>query len=263
MSFHLPAIPSISFCGFRSRGEENPDGWGLAFYPDESAQVIKEPIKAAKSPLSNLLKDYVKSRILIAHVRKASVGSPTLKNTHPFQRELDGKEYVFAHNGTLRNYGGLRLGRFRPIGQTDSEHAFCYLLDRIAGRRIVGWDEEDFAWLAQQLGEINRYGRFNCIFSDGEFLFCHYDKDGYKSLCFVHRKPPYDTIQLRDEDWEIDLAGAKDPDQTGFVVATTPLTNELWESFGFGELIVFKNGRMVYSNHRDISETSSDSLTSV
>jgi len=55
MSFNLPVRPSISFRGFRHRGEENPDGWGIAFYPDEAAQIIKEPIKAAKSHLSRFL----------------------------------------------------------------------------------------------------------------------------------------------------------------------------------------------------------------
>jgi len=44
MSFNLPVRPNISFRGFRHRGESNPHGWGIAFYPDESAQIIKEPI---------------------------------------------------------------------------------------------------------------------------------------------------------------------------------------------------------------------------
>jgi len=38
MSFNLPVRPSISFRGFRHRGEENPDGWGIAFYPDEAGR---------------------------------------------------------------------------------------------------------------------------------------------------------------------------------------------------------------------------------
>jgi predicted glutamine amidotransferase len=35
---------------------------------------------------------------------------------------------VFAHNGTVRSARDLPLGRFRPIGSTDSEHAFCAML---------------------------------------------------------------------------------------------------------------------------------------
>ena len=37
----------------------------------------------------------------VAHVRKATVGAPGLQNTHPFKRVLWGRDWVFAHNGTL------------------------------------------------------------------------------------------------------------------------------------------------------------------
>jgi len=263
MSFNLPVDPNISFRGFRYRSKKNPHGWGLAFYPDESAHVIKEPIKAVESLLSKFLKDYpeVKSKLFIAHVRRGSSGSSIYKNTHPFQRELDGKEYVFAHNGTLQKYGNLETGRFKSIGETDSEYAFCHLLNCIEERGITHWAREDFEWLAGKLKEINKYGTFNCILSDCEFLFCYHDKDGYNGLCFIHRKPPYGRIRLLDEDWDINLARKKDPNQTGFIIATRRLTDEPWESFRFGELIVLKDGRIVYSNFRDVSEVHSTSFT--
>jgi glutamine amidotransferase len=250
MSFNLPVNSRVSLKGFRLRGEENPDGWGLAFYPDESAQIIKEPTNAKNSNLSEFLQEFreIQSRIFIGHVRRTSVGSKTYKNTHPFNRELNGKEYVFAHNGTLCNYENLNLGRFKPIGETDSEYAFCHLLSCIEERGINEWKDEDFDWLNEKLREINEYGSFNCIFSDGEHLFCYHDKDGYNGLCFTHRKPPYDQIKLLDNDWDINLAGEKDPKQTGFIVATRRLTNEHWEDFKPGELIVFKDGMRIYSN---------------
>jgi glutamine amidotransferase len=262
LSFNQPISPTISFGGFRHRSEKNPHGWGLAFYHAKSAQIIKEPIKAKKSPLSKFLQQYqeVKSTIFIGHVRYASVGSISHENTHPFDRELNGKAYVFAHNGTLSDYNNLEIGRFKPIGETDSEYAFCHLLSCIEKRNIAGWGKEDFDWLAEKLKEVNEYGDFNCIFSDGEHLFCHYDKNGYNGLCFVQRKPPYGEIRLSDEDWTINLAGEKRPEQTGYIIATRRLTDEPWKGIDFGELIVFKYGQMVYSNCRDVSETSKVSL---
>ncbi len=257
MVFNLPVRPNISFRGFRQRGETNPHGWGIAFYPDESAQIIKEPIKAKQSLLSKFLQDYqeIKSKIFIGHVRLTSVGIKSHKNTHPFQRELGGKDYVFAHNGTLSNYRNLELGRFNPIGETDSEHAFCHLLNLIETRGIKEWNNICFDWLAEKLERINQYGNFNCIFSDGKFLFCYHDKNGYNGLCFVQRKPPYGQIQLLDEDWKINLAEEKDPEQTGYIIATRKLTNEQWKNFKPGELIIFKNGKMIYSNQRNTPET--------
>jgi len=263
MSFNLPVRPNISFRGFRHRGESNPHGWGIAFFPDESAQIIKEPISAKKSTISKFLQEYkeVKSKISIGHVRYTSVGSKSHKNTHPFHRELNGKEYVFVHNGTLRNYKNLALERFKPIGETDSEYVFCYLLNCIEKQGITKWKKGDFDWLEEKLKEINKYGDFNCIFSDGELLFCYYDKNGYNGLCFVQRKPPYGEIQLLDEDWRINLAEEKRPEQTGYVIAIRRLTDEPWTDFKFGELIVFKDGKMIYSNCRDFSRTLEEHLT--
>ena len=215
LAFNLPVSPSVSFRGFRHRGKDNPHGWGLAFYPDESAQIFKEPIEVGLSNLSEFIKDYslVRGKILVAHVRQRSAGTPAHRNTHPFSRELNGRDYVFAHNGTLHSYKGtLELGRFKPVGDTDSEYAFCYLLNCIEDRGIQNWQESDFSWLHGELAQINNYEDFNCLLSDGTHLFCYYDKQGYNGLCFVHRKVPYGTIRMEDEDLKVDLDKARNPE---------------------------------------------------
>ncbi|MBF0121284.1 MAG: class II glutamine amidotransferase [Desulfobacterales bacterium] len=256
MSFNLPIKPNISFRGFCQRGEHNPDGWGIAYYPDESVQIFKEPKKTNQSFLSRFLKNYdlLISKIIISHVRLTSGTIITHKNTHPFHRELNGKDYVFAHNGTLHSYRSLKLEYYKPVGDTDSEYAFCHLLHSIKAEQIDGWDNKNFEWLTQKFQEINSKGSFNCIFSDGKYLFCYHDKHGYRGLNFLQRKPPYSKIKLLDEDWEVNLSAEKDPEQRGFIVATKPLTDENWKNFESGELIVFKDGEIIYSNKRNISE---------
>jgi predicted glutamine amidotransferase len=250
MSFNQPVNPSLSFRGFRHRGETNPHGWGIAYYPDESVQVIKEPIRTERSTLSEFLMYYPEnvSKIFIAHVRYTSGTAVTHKNTHPFYRELNGREFVFAHNGTLHNYRALKIGRFKPVGETDSEYAFCHIINCVEERGINKWTSKHFGWLWNQLKNINNHGNFNCLFSDGEYLFCYYDKGGYNSLCFVRRKAPFNTVHLKDEDFEINLSEKKDSSQKGFIIATRRLTDERWENFHRGELIVFKNGDIVYSS---------------
>ncbi|MCX7787271.1 MAG: class II glutamine amidotransferase, partial [Spirochaetes bacterium] len=250
MAFHEPVKPTLSFRGFRHRGEKNPHGWGLAYYPDEAAQVIKEPIKASESQLSEFVKNYpkIKSKIIVGHVRSSSGTSITYKNTHPFQRELNGKDYVFAHNGTLHDYRELETGRFKPIGETDSEYVFCHILDSMERKTIIHWTDDTFNWFHKQLEEVNDYGNFNCIISDGEYLFCYHDKQGYNGLCFVQRVAPFHTVRLLDEDFNINLEEEKEQSQKGFIIATRRLTDERWESFHRGELIVFKNGDIVYSS---------------
>jgi predicted glutamine amidotransferase len=247
MSFNLPVSPTFTFRGFTKRGKCNPDGWGIALYPGggKAAQIIKEPVNADDSSLAEYIIKVPEfySKIYISHVRLKSRGESAYWNTHPFSRELNGRDYCFAHNGTLReSYGrDLMLGTLNPIGGTDSEYAFCHLMSFIENN-IESWNESSFSLLYDKFQEINAYGDFNCLFSDGEYLFCYHDAGGYTGLCYVRRTAPYTKVKLTDEDFEIDLQGEKRPEQAGYIIATRPLTDENWVRFTPGELIVFKNG---------------------
>ncbi|ADC69217.1 glutamine amidotransferase class-II [Methanocaldococcus sp. FS406-22] len=249
--FNKKVNVNLSLNSFKHRSEEHPNGWGIAFYPDGFVRLIKEPIKMNDALLAECVRwTKIKSKIFIAHIRKASAGSESYVNTHPFIRRLDGREIAFAHNGTLLGYEDLELDGYYPIGETDSEYVFCYLLSQI-GRRGIEWNKEGFDELLDILRrKINKYGAFNCLFSDGEYLFAYRDCKGRRKLHFLKRKPPYGRIRLEDEDYVINLGDVKSANEEGFIIATNPLTNENWMSFENGELIVFKNGEMIYSNKR-------------
>ncbi len=251
LSFNKPVNPTLSFKAFSKRSKNNPDGWGMAFYPDrgKAAQVIKEPKKAEESKWAAFIKEDqlpVQSTIFIIHVRKTSVGGNVFKNTHPFHREFNGREYVFAHNGTLKNFKKLKLNFFKPIGTTDSEHAFCYLLGLMANEKIEHLQKDHFSWLKDQLSAINDLGTFNCLFSDGNYLFCYHDRGVYNGLWYLRRKQPFKKIRLEDEDYEIDLQQKKSTSQQGYIIASHALTSERWQGFKGGQLLVFKNGEIVF-----------------
>jgi len=212
------------FSTFRARGNKHPDGWGCAFYTDKSATVFKEAGNAVESKLAYFLEKYplLNTKLFIAHIRKASVGGQAHQNTHPFLREMNGKEYVLAHNGTLKNFREkLLLGRIKPLGVNDSEFLLCYLLGQIEKKAIKKWDKKSFEWLNNELQEINNTGKLNCIFSDGKLLFAYYDKNDYNSLYHF-------------ESGE------------GVIIATKPLTKNKWEKFKKGQLIVIKNGKILF-----------------
>src|SRR5262249_30439454 len=176
LSFSEPTTADFALRQFGPRCDGNPHGWGLAWYPDRALAVVKEPVKYSESKLSYFLESYasVQSSIYISHVReKSSGGDPTFADTHPFAREWAGRDYCFAHNGTLADFATLALGRFRPVGQTDSEHAFCHVLEEIAKRARPLDGEEDWRWLHSKLQEVNSLGKMNCLFSDGRCLFAY------------------------------------------------------------------------------------------
>jgi glutamine amidotransferase len=76
----------------------------MAFYEGRAARVFKESVPAAQSRCLAFISDYdFRSTTIIAHIRKANppeIGRAPA-NTHPFERELGGRSWVFAHNGKL------------------------------------------------------------------------------------------------------------------------------------------------------------------
>lgn len=113
------------------------DGWGAAFCQGNDVALFREPVAASDSALVRWLGQRGPATTLaIAHIHRATLGTVSLSNTQPFVRELAGRSHVFAHNGHLPGIAqsaGLACERYRPIGDTDSEHAFCALLERLHG----------------------------------------------------------------------------------------------------------------------------------
>jgi glutamine amidotransferase len=150
---------------------------------------------------------------------------------------------VFAHNGTVKAARALKLGRFRPIGQTDSEHAFCALLGAL---------EHDFrdyprspAHLAEAVAAHARWiggrGTFNMLLGDGSQLFARCAT----KLHYIIRQAPFHRATLADEDVTVDFAEVTTPHDRVAIVATMPLTrDETWTAGEPGTMWVFRKGRL-------------------
>lgn len=249
LAFNEPVTASIIFRGFRHRGKQNPDGWGLAWFSNNAVQIRKEPAPASESAeatrLQRKMAKQISSPIFIGHVRRASCGITSQANTHPFRKMLRGVPVIFAHNGTLDQLSPPR--RWRPEGETDSETLFCLLLEWMEDE---GVSFSDFSLIENWLREYNERGTMNLLFSDGQTLFAYRDRCGYNGLCFTYREAPFPKVKLKDEDWEVDLTEDKRPSEKGFVIATRALTTEQWDELREGCLFVVKGGEAVYGDPR-------------
>ncbi len=248
MECNTPTDIVFSFTGFARRGGHtgpHADGWGLAFYEGRAARVFLDPRPCAASPLAAFLRQQpIKTELAIAHIRKRTCGPVGVANTHPFARELWGRSWVFAHNGTVTGAKQLPPGRFQPIGETDSEHAFCHLLNTLAETfGSTAPPEPELATAIALAGsELSRFGVFNFILGDGERLFARCDT----KLSYVIRQAPFGRATLADEDISVDFAQVTDPGDRVAVVATTPLTrDETWVPGDPGVLWVFRHGALV------------------
>lgn len=251
LSFAEPVAAKFLIHDFAARDVENADGWGLAWYPDQSLALVKEALTWRKSDYSHFLEGYqrIKAKIYLAHVRhKSTGGEPTHADTHPFAREFAGREYCFAHNGTLPNFLTLPMGLFTPVGDTDSERIFCYLLDAIAVGQKKMDSEADWRWFHGKLAELNQQGTLNCLLSDGCRLFGYRDVTGWKGLAL--RKIRFHGAEERHfEDTTMEIAVAGDATNHGCVLATRPLSDTGWHELKLGELVVLERGRLTFSSH--------------
>ena len=246
MECNVPTDIVFSFSGLAARGGRrgpHGDGWGLALYEGKRARVFLEPKAAATSALARHVRDDPSKTLLaVAHVRKRSRGRATLANTHPFERELWGRSFVFAHNGTIRDARELRLGRFHPIGGTDSERAFCAMLAMLDRAFPRGYPDDARAlWtaVARAGGRIGRGGTFNFLLADGTHLYARCAT----KLHHIVRKAPFGKATLADEDVRVDFAEVTTPRDRVAVVATAPLTNdETWHRAEPRTLWVFRGG---------------------
>ena len=244
MNCNTPTDVTFSFAGFAQRGgrtDHHADGWGIAFFEGRGARLFVDPGAAAESPVAELIRRYpIKSRNVISHIRKATVGAVMLENCHPFVRELWGRYWVFAHNGDLKDYAPRLHGQFRPVGSTDSEQAFCWLMLELAkAHASVPPVQELTATLRELVPQVARHGTFNMLLSNGEALWAH----GSTKLCYIVRQHPFASARLADEDLAVNFAEHTTPQDRVAVVATTPLTrDEQWTPFAPGELKVFVDG---------------------
>jgi len=245
MNCNVPTDICFSFRGFHQRGGrtgDHADGFGVAFFEGPGCRMFVDARPAVNSPVAELIANYpIRSQNVIAHIRKATKGEVALVNTHPFMRELWGRYWIFAHNGTLENFHPDFGNHYRAVGTTDSEQALCYLLDTLRLRYPEGQPPlpELYGTMATLSAEIARHGRFNYILSNGDYLFAHCTDN----LTYVLRQAPFATAHLKDQDIEVDFSEVTTPMDRIAVIATEPLTdNETWARFAPGQLLGFHDG---------------------
>jgi predicted glutamine amidotransferase len=244
LSANTPTDIAFSFAGFSKRAHEHGDGFGIAFFEQRGVRLFVDVQSAEDSPVAEMVRRYpIRSKHIITHIRKATQGRVALENTHPFVRELWGRYWVFAHNGNLVDHQPRLHAAFHPVGDTDSEWAFCWLMQELAkAHATLPPVAELTATLRELVPGVARHGTFNFMLSNGEALWAH---------CSTHlhalvRRHPFGQAKLQDDDMRIDFAQLTTPHDRVAIVVTEPLTtDEVWTPFARGELKVFVDGAAV------------------
>jgi len=248
MSANVPTDICFSFSGLMQRGGRtgpHKDGWGITFYEGKGSRTFRDPHSSANSEIAKLVRNYpIKSEIVISHIRRASHGKVCLTNTHPFTREMWGQFWTFAHNGRLKGIKKKRLNNYHPVGTTDSEHAFCWILDKIREKYPNPPKSEKvlYTFINKLCKEIARSGSFNILLSDSKSIYAYCTT----KLCWITRRAPFGKAKLLDEEMVVDFREVTTTKDVVTIIATQPLTgNEEWNNMQKGDMNIFKKGILI------------------
>ena len=249
MSANVPTDICFSFSGLMQRGGNtgpHKDGWGITFYEGKGCRSFKDPLPSAKSPIAELVKAYpIKSKAVICHIRQANSGAVCLENTHPFTRQMWGRHWTYAHNGQLKDHKiELPVELHIPVGTTDSEHAFCWILDKL--HHEFGAQEPEshqlFRFIARLSKTIAKLGVFNLMLTNGEYIFAFCSNN----LHWITRRAPFGSASLIDEEMSVDFKQETTENDIVTVIATKPLTgDEAWHQMQPGQWQLFHLGEKV------------------
>lgn len=241
-----PVSPDFLLQGFFLRGGktgDHSDGWGIALFNQGHASVQTHQSAAHRcSQARLLLHKKPKATTVLAHIRKATSGHVLPCNTHPFTRNLWGETWVFAHNGDLKGFHPDVGSRYPVKGQTDSERAYCWMLEELSRCFPNKPPLSDLTERLKSLSQsISCHGSFNFLLSNGTLLIAHCSTELY----WAQRQPPFGILRLVDSNLTVDLSKVTDSDEAMVILATKPITRgEVWYPMGKGELRVFISGQL-------------------
>lgn len=229
------------------------DGWGVAYFEGADIRLIKDPGHAADSDWIRFIGQHdLRSQLVIAHIRKATMGKRAYCNTQPFMRELAGRMHLFAHNGSLpeiEQATEFNSRQYHPVGDTDSEKAFCTLMSRMAKiwtlPKIVPPLEQRMIAVSKFAGSLKLLGLSNFIYSDGDALFAHGDRRKNEKtgrieapgLVYLRRRCQGLEPGLKTSGLSISGTG-----QDICIIASVPLDDAAWKPLKEGEVIAVSKG---------------------
>jgi len=272
---------SFSFCfkGFCHRGgdtDKHKDGWGLAIYEGRGLRSFLDVKACSKSPVAKFVEAYpTRTQNMIAHVRCATHGKVGLENVHPFNREMWGIPWCFAHNGEVpacaeQHIGHhIKLGKvltesqmvYHAIGDTDSEAVFCALLNALRAEfHTLPMLPVLYKTLSRLLNELFEIHQFmhgadkpfinNFLLGCGPYTLFAYSWPGqvpgsavWNGLYYLLHEPNMSVIARLVDEPDYSMTFDTTSTDHSAIIATKPLTDENgWIEMMPGQLILFDRG---------------------
>lgn len=234
----------------------HPHGWGIGWFVGDDAYLIKSESAAHTSDSFRRAADTLASNVLIAHVRRATVGQVSPLNVHPFRSG----RWLFAHNGTIHGFEELRTQlhaelpanlKARLLGTTDTETLFFWLLARLAERGVCidgrGSIDPDVVAevLADGVAELRHRAAqvgaeppiVNFLFTNGDLFFAH--RSGRELFFATQKRSCADVLTCPQPNKRCLEATRSGQAVSHLLVASEPIGDEdVWEEVPEGGMVI-------------------------
>jgi transglutaminase-like putative cysteine protease/predicted glutamine amidotransferase len=256
LNFDCMGSPSISFPnGENSKALKTP-GWGFGWYPndDYGASIAKDAMAKDSQTLLDTLKDGTSFRSTIFMSKVKGVSKQyTQHDTQPFRRSFGGYDWLFLHNGQLDPTALMELhkdpsGVLEPLGKTDSELAFCFLLGKFMESSAKALTDIEGNELLAWIEELDQLGSADIVISDGRSVAVYHGKNSENNL-FIHRVLPTEKPPIFESDLVcLDLEDPRDSLRTVFMVTSFQFDEIPFDPMEPGRLIIIRRGAVYWDS---------------
>lgn len=228
------------------QSHREPDGTGLGWFDaGGSPQVSKQPLAAYEDADFARQARAVASTTFLAHVRFASTGELSERNTHPFEQH--GR--LFAHNGVIEDLPTLErhLGAAIDLveGETDSERFFALITAETASRNgdLAAGISAACSWIAANLPIF----AINFVLSTADGLWALRYPQSHP--LYVLEREPGEALEHSSKLGS--CVRSQDGERRAFVVVASERMDEDpgWQELPSGELLHVE-GSLKVSRHR-------------
>ncbi len=258
LNFDCMGSPSISFPADESSKTVKTTGWGFGWYPndDYGASIVKDGMAKDSQTLLDTLKDGTSFRSTMFACKVKGIGRQyTQHDSQPFRRSYGGYDWLFLHNGQLDSDALEELyshsdpsGLFQPIGKTDSEMAFCFLLGKFLEASAKAMTDVEGDVLQSWLEQLDAVGSADFVISDGRSMLVYHGKNSKANL-YTHRVLPSEKPPAFESDIvSLDLETPRDSLRTVFMVTSFEFNDSPFDAMVPGGLAIIRRGAIYWDN---------------
>lgn len=271
VSLDASSSPSINI-NFKSHQKSGYiPSWGLGWYPEDNLSTMLTKGEAAKDTaiFANAVTDWSNFRSTTFFYKiKSSTQEYNYNESQPFSRSFSGRDWMFSHSGDLDKESLKKIQNnqpnflLEPIGNSDSELAFCYILSQIHkhnSKTISGIEPNLlYSWFK----EIDSFGSADMYLTDGESMICFHGTASQSNMSYSRIQPPHNQGVYNSESTQFSLDDPRDIYRTALVVTNSSFYEGSWTNMALGQLIIIKRGAIIWNSHFNNKDVNDDILNS-